>query len=366
MNNLKKNFIIFRTDKLGDFIIHSRPIFELKQKYKNCNITIVCSDLNKKIISKFTYIDKVITYNKSDNLIKKFNTFFKIISINYHASFILDGKNFSYLCNIFLRSNNKIGVSYKSISKLLFFKFKSTKPSFIYNYFFFNRYETFTSKKYIRNTENFVQKYINLFKEYNIPKISIYSNYIFDSPKSIDNIFEKFKKNLNLNNFVIIHIDEKWKDIASINKDLHFQIATFQKLNNFRIIITGYNNNFNFFNSLRNAFDYHNCRYMNNFSELSNYNRSNILILDNLEIFLFEKFLKNSIVNISCHSGFIAQVCGANNGKIIDIINSIDETWYSCWKPKNTFHKFIYKSNMNSKIPLNMIFSKITQILKNL
>ena len=29
-----KNILIFRTDRLGDFIIHSRPIYELK-KFKD-------------------------------------------------------------------------------------------------------------------------------------------------------------------------------------------------------------------------------------------------------------------------------------------------------------------------------------------
>ena len=35
-----KKIIIFRTDRLGDYIIHSRPIYELK-KLKEC--TYYCS-----------------------------------------------------------------------------------------------------------------------------------------------------------------------------------------------------------------------------------------------------------------------------------------------------------------------------------
>ena len=37
-----KNILIFRTDRLGDYIIHSRPIYELKKNKKKCKIIIVC------------------------------------------------------------------------------------------------------------------------------------------------------------------------------------------------------------------------------------------------------------------------------------------------------------------------------------
>ena len=94
MNNLYYNFIIFRTDRLGDFIIHSRPIYELKIKYPKSHITVVCSNLNEKIISNYSFIDEVIIYNKKDNFIIKLKNFLKIIGKKYYAAFIIDGKKF--------------------------------------------------------------------------------------------------------------------------------------------------------------------------------------------------------------------------------------------------------------------------------
>ena len=35
-----KKIIIFRTDRLGDYIIHSRPIYELKKNLKNLELRI--------------------------------------------------------------------------------------------------------------------------------------------------------------------------------------------------------------------------------------------------------------------------------------------------------------------------------------
>ena len=365
MTSSNKHFIIFRTDKLGDFIIHSRPILELKKKFPHSIITVVCSDLNKKIISKFSFIDHIIVFNKSDPLISKFKIFIKIIFQNYYASFILDGKNFSYLCNIFLKSSNKIGLVHRS-QKKIFFKLTLTKPNSIYNYFFFNKHESFTNRNSLQHVEHFPQKYINLFSEFISSDISVNSHYAFELQENSNLLYFKICEALKNDNFIILHFDEKWLDIISSNDKLINEIINLQITNNLKIIITAYNNTFEYFNVLKKKFSYYDCVNLKDASELTSYQNSKILILDNLEIFLFERFLKNSKANISCHSGFIAQVCGSNNGKIIDIINEADEIWYSCWKPKNTFHKFVYKSSPNKKNSLNKIFSNLSNILKEL
>ena len=85
---------------------------------------------------------------------------------------------------------------------------------------------------------------------------------------------------------------------------------------------------------------------------------------------LYEKYFspyKESKINISCHSGFLVQVSGANESKIIDIINKNDHKWYNCWRPSNTFHKFIFKSDINNKkIKPEIFFNKISDLINNL
>ena len=152
-----KKIIVFRTDRLGDYLIHSRPIFEIKRKYKDSFIIVVCSKVNKKILNKADYIDELIEFNKHDSLLLKLKTFLYILRSKYYASFVLDGKNFSYLCNIFLRSKKKYGLIYKSFKKF-FFNIVSYKPSKLYSFLFFDKYETFTSRKYLIKNENLSQK----------------------------------------------------------------------------------------------------------------------------------------------------------------------------------------------------------------
>ena len=131
-----KKIIIFRTDRLGDFIINSRTIYELKNKFEDVRLIIVCSEINKKIISKFNFIDEVITYHKKYNFLQRIKIFFNIIKNSYYASFVMDGKNFSFLCNAFLRSKYKLGISYKSFKEILNITINFYRPSFIYRFFF--------------------------------------------------------------------------------------------------------------------------------------------------------------------------------------------------------------------------------------
>ena len=55
-----KRFIIFRTDRLGDFLIISSIIKAIKNKYKDSHITLVGSPYNRKIINSYSIIDKVL------------------------------------------------------------------------------------------------------------------------------------------------------------------------------------------------------------------------------------------------------------------------------------------------------------------
>ena len=91
-----KNFIFFRNDRLGDFLIISNLIKAIKNKYPYSKITIVSSKYNNHFIKKYKIIDNVILYDKEYSILKKFKILKKIIKKNYEASFALDGKSFFF------------------------------------------------------------------------------------------------------------------------------------------------------------------------------------------------------------------------------------------------------------------------------
>jgi len=356
-----KNIIIFRTDRLGDYLIHSRPIYEIKKKYHDVRIIIICSNINKKILENLDYIDEIIVYDENASLFEKIKIFLKICKKRYYSAFILDGKNFSYICNMFINAKNKFGLSYIYKKKIFNISLTIFKPGKIYNFLFFRKISYFVARKYQNNSESLCKKYLDLFNFFNL-NITIKDNYVFNSIESAKKNYKNIVDKLNIKNYLLIHFDEKWLDILINNVDLINVIRNLQQKTNKKIILTGFNNNFDYYNSLKNSFVSYDCS-----KRITETNDHSIFVLDNLDIFTFERFIKNAKINISCHSGFIVQVCGANNGQVLDIINENDVKWYKCWVPSMIFYRIVLKSSIKEGArSLKLIFDDIYRIAQKL
>jgi ADP-heptose:LPS heptosyltransferase len=337
-----KKFIIFRTDRLGDFIIITSIIKAIKDKYKNPHITVVGSPYNKKLINCYKIIDKTIIYNKNSSFFEKISIFNYIRKSNYYCSLSLDGKSFSNFVNFFIKSKKKFGISYVFYLFNFIIDFKWSKPNFIYNYLIFNKFEFFTSKKNLFNSEHLPSLFIKLANNLNL-NLTSKKNYYYEIKDKNIFLFKKLFSKKVKSKYVLIHLDEKWNDIHLINKDFSRELIIFQKRINKKLVITSNKNNDLYYKNLK--------------QNLKTYKK--IVFLENLNLALFERFIAMSSFTISCHSGFLVQISGFNKTNVIDIINKEDLTWYSCWKPLNTKHKFVFKSNSKEKITLNNIFKNI-------
>ena len=142
----------------------------------------------------------------------------------------------------------------------------------------------------------------------------------------------KYKKKYLNNKYILFHFDEKWKDIKFVDQRLLINLVNLQKKIKKKIVITSFKNNFDYYRALKKKLI-----------------SKNIHLIENCDLYFFERLIKYSSYSISCHSGFMVQIAGANLSNLIDIINKEDYLWYSCWKPLNTQHKFIYKSNKFKK-----------------
>ena len=215
-----KNFIFFRTDRLGDFLIITNIIKAIKDKYPKSKITVVASQFNYHFIKNFKIVDRVILFNKNYNIIQKLDIFKEINDRGYDASFSVDGKSFSNLCTIFLNSKLKFGLIYKS--KILGVPFY--KPNFLFK-IIFDYFEIFTSKKYLLKIEHLPTKLINLANKLSV-KIRNKDKYYFipSIRVEISKNLAKYKKNL-----LLIHLDDKWNDIEDIETELFKNLVIFQK-----------------------------------------------------------------------------------------------------------------------------------------
>ena len=290
-----KNVLIFRTDRIGDFLI-STPIFSsLKRKFINCKIDIVCSNLNYDYVKSFNFFNNVFLY--PDNFYKKLSFY---LSLNdYDHILVLDGKKRSIYNSIFKRSK----------TKTLFTPSFSIKK--IFKFFFNNVY----------------------FIDYNIPKIDLIKNFLSNIEceyKSIDlNFLLKYENSKYLNykkldsEYIILNLDEKWiyNNYIKTYKNIE---PTFTQFVDFLSILSK-NNNVIIVNGL----------FENPLLEklkVSNYinNNTNLFIKDKINIFELQFLIKHCNCLISCH-GAPSHIASNYNIKVIDIVDNSEIKFFSSY-----------------------------------
>ena len=215
-----KRFLIFRTDRIGDFIASKIILESIKNQNKNNIIDIVCSRYNKNYISHYKSINNLFVLEKR-NFIKYLKNIKLLKNLNYDYLILLDGKRRSLLFSFFIKSNFKILLFKRQSIYLLIAKLFSY-------YIFFNSEKTFQFNNF--------KKLLKSIKINPITKFNYYKDYKF-----------KINKSLSYNNFLHLHLDEKWFEgyhyndfdymglnNKNINSFLSFLIQKFKK----KIIIT--------------------------------------------------------------------------------------------------------------------------------
>ena len=352
----RKNIIIFRTDSIGDFVMSTALIQNVKNKFPNSDITFVCSNKNYKIAKLYNIFDKIIVFNKKFNFFKKISLYLNILSRSYYICICLDGKNFSITNSILMRSKYKFLLVYKKQKKILGHKFILTRP---FKFFIplFTDCQYFNSNNPDPSICHLPTLYSNLLKKIDVSFSSKHKYYFPENP-DIANLFSNYFNKIVNDKYLLIHFDEKWLDIPEINVKLTSQIFNLQKNLDYSLVLTAYNNNFTYFNNLKKKFTTIN--FLNdkiNFDTNKNYNK--IFILEDMSLSLLEKFISKSILTVSCHSGYAVHICGSNFTHYVDIINKNATDWRDTWVPKNTKYSRIYKTDLFT------IFRNIEYIAKN-
>ena len=352
----KKNIIIFRTDVIGDFVMSTALIQNVKNKFPDADITIVCSNKNYKIVKLYNIFNKIIIFDKKFNFFKKILLYTNILCRSYHICICLDGKNFSITNSILMKSKYKFLLVYKKQKKIFGHKFIFTRP---FKFFIplFTDCQYFSSNKPDASINHFPTLYSNLLKKVDV-SFSNKHKYYFPENQEITNFFSDYFDKFINDKYLLIHLDEKWLDIPEVNIKLTSQISNLQKNLNYSLILTSYNNKFDYFNNLKKNFTTIN--FVNDKINFNNYkNHNKIIILENMSLSLLEKFISKSILAVSCHSGYMIHICGTNFTHYVDIINKHVSDWADCWVPKNTKYSRIYKTD------LPKIFKNIEHLAKN-
>ena len=229
-------YLIFRTDRIGDFIFSRIFTESIKKDNPNNKIDFVCSSYNSNYVKNFKDINKIYILDKYDIRLMIKNLF-EINREKYDYLIILDGKRRSVFFSILLKAKTKIAV------------LKDFRPRLILAVFF-DRY--FINSEIKSQFENFssVINYLNL-----------------DIPEKID-YFNKYKlKKIKYKNlpkkFTLLHLDEKWfegyyySDFKYMNlneKNFDFLISTIKKKFKKNIVITSGKMNVSQFNNIIEKF----------------------------------------------------------------------------------------------------------------
>ena len=100
------NYLIFRTDRIGDFLISLPLIKSIKENKKDAKIYVVTSPKNNEYVKSNLYIDQVFEL-KSNTIINKIKLIFKLRKIVFNTVIVCDKKNRSVFLSIFLKSKKK-------------------------------------------------------------------------------------------------------------------------------------------------------------------------------------------------------------------------------------------------------------------
>jgi len=177
------NFLIFRTDRIGDFITSQVVTNSINQYSTNNNIDLVVSKYNFNYIKNFKYIKNIYVFDKTGIRIFDYIRLLLKIKKNYDYLIVLDGKRRSFLSGILINSRVKICF------------LKDFYPKFLINLFY---------DKYIKNSELNIQH----------KNFEILLNYLDIKIPNIINYYDKYRfKTTSLKvkkPYLHLHLDEKW------------------------------------------------------------------------------------------------------------------------------------------------------------
>ena len=283
-------YLIFRTDRIGDFLITSILINSIKRNENNSHITLVVSEKNYDYIKSFKFIDKIILLKKG--LLERVKLINYLIKDNYKSIIIHDEKNRSKFISFFLHSDLKI------------------LPD-------------------INLEESYINGIKNILKKLNF-------DFVENDLNSLNNRFYNYS--INLKNFVMLHFDEKWikneyiENYVSIepikSEFISLLIDIVKKTKKKLVVTTGLVKN-NLFNDIKDLTI-----------------NDNIIFLNNLTFLQIESLINDTELLISCH-GAASHVAAAKNKKQIDIIEKSKYYYYSKWTYHFRSYNFIYRKKFD-------------------
>jgi len=293
-----KEYLIFRTDRVGDFLLSLSLIKIIKINYPDSKITVIASEKNANYIKTFDVVNNVIVLK--NNFISKMKIVFNLRKKKYESIIVHDGKNRSRFVSYFLNFKQRI----VCINDLI-----DTQLDII-------------QKVCIKMQLNFDTECLNFLDNRNHNLVNI-----------------PFK------NYIHLHFDEKWKYNEYIKKYTNIEPDENELINFINNIISK-NKNLIITTGKKSS------SILNNIKD--RINKERVQIYAHQSLLEIENIVFNSDLLITCH-GWISHIASSKKIKQIDIIDDLYpyHKWTSHFRNYNYINREPFK-NMTKKI-INLV-----------
>ena len=269
------SYLIFRTDRIGDFLLTIILINSIKRNDPNSYITIVSSKTNYHFIRSFKVINEVLILK--NNLFDKIKLIRKLRSNYYDKIIVHDAKNRSSIISLFLKYGFKL------------------KPNNNLNISFIDSIKEMISKLNF----NFIESDLNTLK----------------------NRDHNFAEDLN-EDFIVLHFDEKWIYNDYINEYTNIEPLKDELISFIDLLLTKTNKKLVITTGIRSP---------NILNDIINIGLSSrVKVYKELDFLNLENLVSKCELLISCH-GSVSHVAAAHKIKQIDIIEEKQSNFYSKW-----------------------------------
>ena len=294
-------YLIFRTDRIGDFLILAILIKSIRRNDPDSFINVVASEKNYNYIKSFKNVDKVTLL--TNGILSKLKLIYFLRKEKYNTIIIHDRKQRSILISLFLKTNLKI-VSNANLN-------------------------------------------ISYFSD--IKKILNHLNFSFDKAdlNTLNNRTYVGLENLE-NNYILFHFDEKWIHKEYISNYINIEPSEKELVSFFNLLVNKTNKKLVVTTGL-NSPQILNKIFRDKFNSKINY-------FNNLNFLEIESIIDKSDLLISCH-GAVSHLATAKNIKQIDIIDESKTNFYKKWTDHFRNYSFIYRKNFSdlSKEIINLL-----------
>jgi len=324
---MSKNILIFRTDRIGDLIVSCPPILTIKESMDNSDLTLIASSKNFDYAKSLNLFNEILLFPET-GIFNKIQFILKLRKKKFDYIYIFDGKEKSFISSLFLKSTFKVGISNKIKKYFNFFNIK------IFEFNNNKLYEVFQK----------TLDYSKINRKIN--------HYDFISKKKNNN----FVNEISINNYVQIHLDEKWfstfyiNNYTDINPNYNEFISFLQNASQYsNILITTGFVNFPLLDEIKKKF----LIKLKDNIYLNNEMNHSIYFIDKPSFLDIESLMTKTKLLIICH-GSLTHVANSFNIKIIDIIEESKQEFYFTYTYYISNYNFLFRSTF-SKLNKSLI-----------